>query len=181
VTHDFSTGKLRVGSNGNQGLIDATVKVNDAKSDKRIDGGRTYSSPSSNPSEYLLSPGTYTVVLKALPIVGYDADVTIEDVEVKAEDVTEVMHTFEFGELEVKVSNHYGLSDATVKVMDSKGERIFTSGRTYTSESSNPKDFLLSPGAYKIEVKEIGKDASGKQIFDVEIENGQTISKEVKF
>lgn len=180
IHHNFTTGKLTVGASSDQGLIDATVRIVDQSTGKSIASGRTYSSPSSNPHEFLLTPGKLDITIKALPLSGEGAEVT-KSVELKAGEVLPVDHLFEFGRLVVKVVNHYGLSDATVNVMDVKGKKNIAGGRTYTSETSNPKDFLMTPGRYMVEIKEVGKDASGKKTIEVEIKAGETVEQEIRF
>lgn len=180
VSHDFQTGKVRIGASSAQGLVDASVKVLNPGTNKTVSSGRTYNSSSSNPKEFLVAPGTYNVELKALSLRGYDATVILKDIKVEAAQATDVNHEFQFGRLKVKVTNLYGLADATVKVIDKDGNPV-TSGRTYTKESSNPKDFLLTPGKYQVEVKVIGKDEKGKKVVDFEITPDQTEDLEIKF
>ena len=66
VEHNFQSGIVMIGANSSSGLVDATVSIIDVNTKKSISGGRTYQTSDSNPKEYLLSPGTYEVILKAL-------------------------------------------------------------------------------------------------------------------
>ena len=66
VSHDFTSGIARIGARSTQGLVDAVVRIVDPTSGKNVSSGRTYTSPGSNPAEYILNPGTYEVTLSAL-------------------------------------------------------------------------------------------------------------------
>ena len=60
LAHEFVSGTLSVGVRRGDELIDAVVSIID-ESGKNVGGGRTYTSPNSNPKETILAPGAYTV------------------------------------------------------------------------------------------------------------------------
>ncbi len=64
-TVDFPAGTLSVGSVSGDVLLDATVSVKKSTGEA-VASGRTYEKPATNPREYLLSPGEYTVSVKAI-------------------------------------------------------------------------------------------------------------------
>ncbi|WP_178987007.1 vWA domain-containing protein [Winogradskyella schleiferi] len=93
ISHNFESGFAKIGAQTSSGeLIDATVNFHDVNSDKRITGARTYTSAKSNPREFLLNPGTYTVYLRTLgKHKGHSDSFTIT---VKAGETVEKITTF---------------------------------------------------------------------------------------
>jgi Ca-activated chloride channel family protein len=55
------------------------------------------------------------------------------------------------------------------------GESV-AQGRTYTGDSSNPKTFLLLPGAYRVTVNEIRGE---KRTIEVSLAAGETVERMV--
>lgn len=68
--HDFKSATLRVGATGGGELVDATVRVLAGGSSRAVAQGRTYTSASSNPKPFVVPPGKYRVVLKAVRLAG---------------------------------------------------------------------------------------------------------------
>lgn len=69
VSHDFSSGTLKVGAVAGQDLVDAVVRV--ALPDgKGVDQGRTYKSATSNPKTFVLAPGRYRIEVSAIKVAG---------------------------------------------------------------------------------------------------------------
>ena len=65
--HDFSSGVAMIGvESANGELVDATVNFYEESSGKNVSGSRTYTSSRSNPKEFVLNPGTYTVKIQTL-------------------------------------------------------------------------------------------------------------------
>ena len=91
-TAQFSSGVLKVGARQGGKLIDATVHITDTRTGERIAQGRTYTKSTSNPKEFTLIPGPYSVTLKALKIKG-NPEKTFE-VEVKAQGAVEHITDF---------------------------------------------------------------------------------------
>ena len=85
VCHNFLSGIAKIGATHEGELWDCTVNIYDAEN-KRVAGSRTYTSDSTNPKEFRLTPGSYRVVLKPLKLNVGTQEFTIE---VKAEEVTE--------------------------------------------------------------------------------------------
>ncbi|MBK8954274.1 MAG: VWA domain-containing protein [Saprospiraceae bacterium] len=67
VTQNFESGIafIEVSTKTNE-LIDATVNVHDKASGKNVATDRTYTSSTTNPSKFVLNPGTYDVHIKTL-------------------------------------------------------------------------------------------------------------------
>lgn len=66
IAHNFQSGKLMIGANSDTGLVDAVVSIVDTSSKRNVANSRTYTSENNNPREFLLSPGTYLITIKAL-------------------------------------------------------------------------------------------------------------------
>jgi len=77
-------------------LVDATVYITDSKTGERITQGRTYMKSKSNPKEFILIPGSYSITVsitvKALNIEGKPEKTF--DVEIKAQGTSEVNADF---------------------------------------------------------------------------------------
>lgn len=69
-SHNFASGTLKIGAVHAGELVDAVVTVKDPSSGKQAAGGRTYTSPKSNPRTFELSPGKYRVQLHAVKLEG---------------------------------------------------------------------------------------------------------------
>jgi hypothetical protein len=91
LAHDFKSGTLRVGAVRGSELVDATVRVVDQATGKAVDSSRTYTSANSNPSTFVLLPGSYKVTVNAIKLEGrpqQELEVTVvagETVERQAE------------------------------------------------------------------------------------------------
>jgi Ca-activated chloride channel family protein len=69
VNHEFETGKALIGVRTASGeLIDAMININESKTGTRVAGGRSYTSPKSNPKEFILNPGSYSVKIQTLGV-----------------------------------------------------------------------------------------------------------------
>lgn len=66
VSHNFSSGTAMIGVQNADGLVDATVNIIDLDSGKNVARGRTYTSPNNNPKEFILTPGEYEFIVKAV-------------------------------------------------------------------------------------------------------------------
>ncbi|MEZ4685304.1 MAG: hypothetical protein R3B47_04335 [Bacteroidia bacterium] len=71
--------------------------------------------------------------------------------------------------------------DATVNIVDQATGSSVGGSRTYTSESSNPKEFLLNPGNYKVTLVGVREFKGEKRNFEMSIKKGETFEKMVKF
>ncbi|MDA8019897.1 MAG: VWA domain-containing protein [Thermoanaerobaculia bacterium] len=63
LSHEFSSGVLRLGATSGGELIDAVVRVLRAEGGQ-VAQGRTYTDPKSNPKTFVLTPGSYSVSVK---------------------------------------------------------------------------------------------------------------------
>ena len=167
---DFSTGELSVGVTRNGELSDAVYRVN-VPGGAQVAGGRTYTAENSNPARARITAGTYDVWVGSVEIAGrpeYDwAQVTIEP-----GGLTEVSHNFSSGVLKVGAERDGVLVDATLGIVNIGANKSVGQGRTYTSESSNPKSFTVEPGQYKVTVREIRGE---RRTFTVSVAQGEEV------
>jgi len=67
VSHEFTSGTLRLGATRNGGLMDAFTTVIDLESGDSVGHGRTYDLERSNPRVFHLAPGQYQLKVDPLP------------------------------------------------------------------------------------------------------------------
>lgn len=179
-TVDFGFGELTVGVTRNGSLSDATVTVYEPGTKNYVAGGRTYGSPDSNPKRIKLSPGVYDISVGSVEIADKPLE-TIPGVEIKSGATTEKSVEFKSGILMVGASSGGELADATIYITDSKTGEPVAGGRTYTNPNNNPKEYVLSPGTYKVVVKAVKlKEALPKE-FEVVVKQGETVERNAQF
>lgn len=66
VSHEFTSGLLKIGAVQGAERIDSVVQVIDITTGKTVAQGRTYVGPPSNPKTFELVPGTYRIQVKSL-------------------------------------------------------------------------------------------------------------------
>jgi len=167
-TADFSSGELAVGVRRNGALSDATIDVR--AGDERVTSGRSYTRESNNPKVFRLPPGDYRVVLQALEFDSSGHRVTLE-ASVRAGERTEISHDYVSATLRVGSFRGDERLDSMVTIQDADGQRV-AGGRTYTTESNNPKSFVLPPGSYRVEVKPLNPKGLGTKQGEVTLEGG---------
>ena len=123
----------------------------------------------------------YNVEVKALVIDGLETTYRIENVEVKANQVTEVGHTFKTGIAMIGAKSANGLVDAVVNILETNTRKKVAGGRTYTSDSSNPKRFILNPGTYEVTLTALGDHKGKKESFTIVVKQGSAVEKTISF
>lgn len=74
------------------------------------------------------------------------------------------------------------LVDAVLSIKDKASGKGIIGSRTYTTASSNPKEFILNPGIYEVTVTAVQKEYKGiKETFTIEVKQGETITKTLSF
>ena len=81
-----------IGAKDGEQLVDATINIVDINSKKTVSSGRTYTSATSNPKAYIVSPGSYIVKVKALGT--YKGQLDEIDVTIKAGEKKKVIGSF---------------------------------------------------------------------------------------
>lgn len=66
VEHVFDTGIAMIGANSDDGLVDAVINIKETDNQQNVANGRSYTTANQNPKKFILNPGTYEVILKAL-------------------------------------------------------------------------------------------------------------------
>lgn len=174
---DFTSGELAVGVTRNGALSDASVRIARPGEDASVDAGRTYNHASSNPSVFRLTPGVYAVTIESLEVAGAPSR-TWEELVVRPGERTEVAHDYPSGELAIGVVDGDTLVDATVNV--SRDGATVAAGRTYTSDSSNPRRFVLTPGTYTVHVQPLKHEDNAPRDLEVTVEPGGTAAETVR-
>ena len=175
MTHksiSFDAGKIEVNTTNNSEGWDATVNVISVGTDKNVARGRTYGK-----AKYMeINPGLYRVEIKALGIKGSSINHTVNSIEVKAGETFSLSHNFESGVAMIGVQNAEGLVDATVNIIDFNTNKNVASGRTYTRPTSNPKEFILTPGNYEVIVKPVsGPNKGATEKFTISVQTGELV------
>ncbi|NNE75902.1 MAG: hypothetical protein HKN31_02395, partial [Pricia sp.] len=174
----FDGGILEVSTTNNGKPWDALVKMYDLNTGKVVSTTRTYG----RPQQMEVPAGHYKVTYSAQKIKGTDTNAEVKDVEVKANATNSISHDFKSGFAKIGVKTASGeLIDASVKFQEISSGKNVVGGRTYTSESSNPKEFILNPGTYEVKINTLGNHKGNTDSFRVTVEEGKTIEKIITF
>jgi Ca-activated chloride channel family protein len=177
---DFSTGELSVHVLRNGQLSDATVMVYQPGTKTQVAGGRTYRAASSNPKIIALTAGAYDVAVGSVEMAD-PATHRFENVAVKPGERVEVKHEYQSGNLRVGARNGAELVDATVAVYLLGKQMQVAAGRTYTGHQTNPKEFILAPGDYRVVVAPVRLPGKTKKEVQVQVAAGQTVEQTADF
>lgn len=176
-TVSFDGGKINVLTFNNGEGWDAVVNIFSTTDGKSVARGRTYGKP----DIYELDPGTYDVELQALVIKGLDISHRIENVTVGGNDTIDVEHKFMSGVAMIGMNSGGKLVDAVVNIVEVNSKKNVANGRTYTTESNNPRKFILSPGTYEVSLITLGEHKGKTEKFTMVIKAGETFEKVISF
>ncbi|WP_375558995.1 VWA domain-containing protein [Bernardetia sp. OM2101] len=179
ITHktvSFDGGNVEVNSYNNDEFWDTMVKVYDINTGKVAAHKRTYGRTVS----LEVNAGNYYVEMQILTISGLETTYKSDTIEVKAKETTSVTHHFETGILKVGATSNNELIDALVTIKEVKTKKSVAGQRTYTSASSNPREFILNTGTYEITIKPVKIKGEAK-VFTVTIEKGKVTEKSFSF
>ena len=168
---DYSTGTVSIGVTRNGELSDAVYRVSVPSTGEEVAAGRTYTGAKSNPASVRIVSGTYEVSVGSVEISSRPW-VSLGEVTVEPEGTVEVSHEFVSGTLELGASRDGELVDATLRIRSVASGDAVGQGRTYTSETSNPKTFVLTPGDYEVTVSEIRGE---KRTLQVTVPEAETV------
>ena len=172
----FDGAKLEITTKNNGIGWDAIVKTL-SKDGKTVAGTRTYG----RTKTLEVNPGTYDVELTALVMSGLQTTHRFEDVVLTGGETKQLEHNFKTGIAMIGAHSQSKLVDATVGiVVEDTGQKV-TGARTYTSDSSNPRKFVLNPGIYKVTMRSLGKYAGKEKVFTLVVKAGETVEKNVEF
>ena len=105
----------------------------------------------------------------------------MKDVQVKAGELKNLEHNFKTGIAMIGAKGAGGLVDAGVNIKDNKTKQSIINRRTYTSQSSNPKEFILNPGVYEVTITAFGSYNGKKQTITITVKEGETVEKMITF
>jgi len=172
VSFDAGTVRFNVLNNG-EGW-DSIVKLRDG--DEIVAQARTYG----RPTDMQVPPGEYAATVQALAVQGLTTVFEVDGIAVTAADITEVNHPFETGIAMVGVSMGDELVDATVNFHDKASGKGIAGARTYTSASSNPRKFVLTPGTYNVKYVTLGAHKGHTGTFEMTVLPGETMQELVQ-
>ncbi len=175
---DFSSGEIAIEVLRNGELSDATVNVYSAGTTDRVAGGRSYTREASNPAVYRLTPGVYDIAVGSVEISGRPSE-RIESIVVQPGERTAQRVSWDSGVLRIGARDGADLVDAVVNVRDASGQEV-ARGRTYTSDSSNPNDWVLLPGIFTATVREVGGERRERR-FEITLGVGDTAERIIDF
>lgn len=167
----FDAGTVRVSVLNNREGWDSLVKVR--ADDRIVSQTRTYGGS----KDMQVPPGVYTGTVQALAVDGSVTTFKLAEFEVTAGAVTDVTHTFNTGIAMIGVRVGDELVDAVVNFTDKATGSVVAGSRTYTSSSSNPRKFVLTPGDYSVKYSSLGKHKGRSGTFDVRIDAEATFEK----
>ncbi len=176
-TVSFDGAKIQVLALNNGVGWDASVKIINKTDGKVAAHGRTYG----RPKILEVNPGIYNIEIIALAMKGIEIQENIENVAVEAGDLKEVEHNFKTGIAMIGAVNSSGLVDATVNFLETTTNKNVAAARTYVSESSNPREFLLNPGSYVVKVTSRGKSGGKTETFNLQVKENETVEKIINF
>ncbi|MEZ5044035.1 MAG: VWA domain-containing protein [Saprospiraceae bacterium] len=176
-TISFDAGKINLITLNNEEGWDCTSKVIN-KAGKVVGGSRTYG----RPKLIEVNPGVYDVEIQGLVMRGLETIHTFKEVVVESGKTIDISHSFKTGKASIGVTSNGVLVDATIDIKEKNTGKSVAGGRSYTSPSSNPKEFMVNPGIYEVVIKAVKKEMAGKsQTFTIEVKQGETVEKIVNF
>lgn len=176
-TVSFDGGKINIITTNNGEGWDCTSKVM-TQSGEVVGGSRTYG----RPQLVEVNAGVYDIVVAATKIKGLEIKYKIEDIKVESGKTIDATHDFKTGIAMIGVKSGATLVDAVVKLKETNSKKGVAGSRTYTSESSNPREFILNPGVYEVTVSAVKKEYAGKkEMFTIEVKQGETVTKIINF
>lgn len=177
-TVSFDAATLNVTVTNNEEGWDAIVKMHNRATGSVAASLRTYGRDKS----MQVDPGRYDITFQALNIEGLGTTHKIEDVALEGGQAKAVAHNFETGIAQIGVRTKAGeLIDAAVNFTEINSGKNVAGARTYTSESSNPKAFLLTAGTYSVKVTTLGKHKGQTESFTITVKAGQTAERTLSF
>ncbi len=176
-TVSFDGGKISLNTLNNGEGWDCTSKVKTQEGEV-VGGSRTYGKTQT----IEVNAGIYDIEVMGLKMKGLETKYIIEDVVVESSKTIEVSHNFKTGIAMIGVKSGETLVDAVVSIKAKKTGEYVAGSRTYTSDSSNPREFMLNPGIYEVKVSAVKKEYAGKkEMFIIEVKQRETVTKIITF
>lgn len=179
-TVEFEQAVVEVLVTRNGALSDATIQVFSTGTNKVLATNRSYNKPEYNPAKLKIPPGIYDLVISSVEISGRP-EIKFLKKELGSAGNLKFMHNFESGELNIGAKKGAGYIDVTVNIISLKTNKSVGAGRTYQAPSSNPKNFILEQGKYRVELNSVKPAGLGKKIINVEITSKEIVEKLVEW
>lgn len=175
---DYSAGILKVKITINGEPKDASVKAISQSTNKVVSGGRTYKREALS---LRVTPDKYDLEIVVLRVIGYEKFI-IKDVVVKPGDKeTFYEKDLPVGTLKIGTKRGSDLIDSTTKITDTETGKVIGGGRTYTSTSSNPREYTIKPGTYKIRVQAVRPKGIPPKEITVTVKKGETVERMIEY
>jgi len=168
-TVSFDAGKVAIMVYNNSDGWDAIVRIYPQGDNRTAAGGRTYGGE----KVYEVNPGTYDIEVEAVRMDGMNKIFRKEGVQVVGSETLQFEHRFASGKAMIGVKKGSTLVDAVISISDPATNTRIAGGRTYTSDSSNPKEFTLNPGTYNVTINPLGEHAGPKQTKQLVVKQGE--------
>lgn len=176
-TADFSAGELKVKVTLNGKFHDSSVTAYSESTKTAVAQGRTYTAEKT----LKVVPGRYYVEIQPLAVEGLGA-FTIRNVIVSGGGKqTFIEHNFDAGTLRIGTRQGGQLIDSTVAVADAATGQSVAAGRTYTTASSNPRQFIIKPGTYKVTVQPLKPKGLAAKEITVTVKTGETTEENIEY
>jgi Ca-activated chloride channel family protein len=175
-TVSFDSGKIVTYASNNGDGWDTMIYVYEPNEKRALASARSYGR---NP-EFDINAGTYDIELRAINIDGASPH-WFRGVSVAGGESISLEHDFKSGIAMIGVRSGSELIDATVNFLDPTTKKGIAGSRTYTSDSSNPRKFILSPGTYDVVVAPIRTHSGKRETFQLTIEAGKTVTKIIEY
>lgn len=179
-TVDFAQGTFEILVTRNGELSDATINIYQPGTKKQVAGGRSYGSASSNPKTFNILPGEYDIEIGSVEISGKPIQRWESQVLAGGKTIS-LAHEFKSGELKVGAKQGDAFVDAGVNIVSKTTGKSVAAGRTYMSDSSNPKTFTVEPGIYQVEIKPLKPKGLATKNIEVEVKAGETVERMAEF
>ncbi|MCF8247988.1 MAG: VWA domain-containing protein [Saprospiraceae bacterium] len=173
---DFAQGVIEVLVTRNGELSDATVNLFRAGTRENVTGSRSYKSEKHNPVKFKVLPGVYDVEIGSVELAN-KTKMRWENQNLSGGGNIQLSHNFESGILMVGAKKGDDFVDATVNVFSKKTGENVVGGRTYVSDSSNPKSFTLEPGKYRVDIKPLKPAGLSVRSIEVEVKAKETVER----
>ena len=176
----FDQGILEILVTRNGALSDATIQLFNAGTSNLVTATRSYNSKETNPVQLKVPPGNYDLEIASVEISG-NPEKKMENITLGSSGNQTFSHNFESGTFSIATRQGSGYVDATVSIVNLKSNKIAASGRTYQSAETNPKQFILEPGSYRVDLSAVKPAGLGKKSITIEVTTKGTVEKMVEW
>ena len=171
---DFAKGTFEILVTRNGALSDAVVILYRSGTKEVVAQTRSYKDAKNNPVKFQVLPGLYDVSVSSVEIGG-KPEIRMEKQVLAGAATVSLSHEWRSGELKVGARQGNALVDATVGIHVKKTGVNVANGRTYQTDSSNPKTFTLEPGEYEVRLNAVKPAGLGKKTLTATVTANGTV------